>query len=649
METLQKFILGNMEAILTEWEKFARKLSPTLAIATLRDHAQETLETIARDMGLPETREDQERKSRGEAEENKRSLHFSLQHASCRLAAGFDLNELVSEYRALRASVIRLWTASLEDADPESLYQLTRFNEAVDQALTYAIGEFGRLLEDKHRVFSRELHESEERYRTLAEVAPDAMLVTLEGRFAYANPAAASLLGAKDVQEVVGQSPFEFLDASSHEMARERIRMILEEGRQLPTTEYRLRRRDGSLLDVEAASSPIKWNGKQAIQIVARDITRRKRLEDELREADQRKDEFLATLAHELRNPLAPIKTGIEVLRFAKDDLRAAEDSIDMMDRQVNHLVRLVDDLLDISRISQGKITLHTERVDAREVITKALEASSAITNAGHRQVYVAYPPNPLIVKGDPVRLVQVVGNLLSNAGKYTSEAGRIWIQGSLDGDWVKISVRDDGLGLAPEARKRLFQMFMQIDANRMGGLGIGLALAKRLVELHGGTIEARSAGLGKGSEFIVCLPLAKGKAAPELNQSAPPAMPDMRGKRVLVVDDNQDAAQSLGMLLSLMKAKVSTAYDGRSALKQLEDFQPDIVLLDLGMPEMDGYEVARKIRSSKSGASIFLVAVTGWGQEEDRQRTTAAGFDEHLVKPIDMEDLARVASSLPK
>lgn len=646
METLQEFIQANMEPILMEWEKYARTLIPGLDVAILRDHAQDILETIVRDMNVTETSEEQQSKSRGEGPENKPSRYFSQKHASSRLDVGYDLQQLISEYRALRASVIRLWTAEMKNAEQDQLYQLTRFNEALDQALTYTVQEFGKLVENNQAEVSQKLHESEERYRSLAEVGPDAMLVSLDGRFAYANPAAARLLGAENASQVVGLSALDFLDARHHDLARDRIRRVLEKGEMLPGAEYRLRRLDGTHLDTEATSSPIKWNGKPAIQIVARDITQRKRMEKELREADQHKEEFLATLAHELRNPLAPIQTGIEILRLTKFEPHAAEDFLDMMERQMAHLVRLVDDLLDVSRISRGKVILRKENVDVREAISKALEATSAFTNAGGRQVSVGYPARPLTVKADPVRLVQIIANLLSNAGKYTSEHGNIWISGIQEGEHVKISVRDDGVGMTPEAQQRLFQMFMQVDPQRAGGLGVGLALVRSLVELHGGTVEAFSEGLDKGSEFIVCLPLSR-QGSMEKPRNAHSRLPAMNGKRVMIVDDNKDAARSLAMLLSLAGADVSVANEGSQAVIDFQEYAPDLVLLDLGMPGMDGYEVARRIRKMPEGRHVQLLAVTGWGQEEDKRRTRQAGFDGHLVKPVEMKDLERVLTKL--
>ena len=385
---------------------------------------------------------------------------------------------------------------------------------------------------------------------------------------------------------------------------------------------------------------PLEGAGGSRLAFLFSDVTERKKEELAQRDAARRKDEFLATLAHELRNPLAPIRTAIEILRLAHGEPAAMDDSLEMMERQMQYLVRLVDDLMDISRISMGKVQLRRQKVDVRECIIKAMEASSALINADDRRVHVHYTANPLVVHGDAVRLVQILGNLLNNAGRHTAADGNIWIDAWPDGDRVNIAVRDDGEGMTQQTQAKVFDMFMQASPGR-GGLGIGLALVRSLVELHGGTVSVHSAGLGKGSTFTVRLPRLE--ESPMETADAPAQDDGMAGRRILIVDDNRDAVHSLATLLGLLDAVVATANSGLAALKEFETFKPDVVLLDLSMPGMDGFEVARSIRAAPGGSEARLIAITGWGQKEDREKTASVGFDAHLVKPVDMQQLKAV------
>jgi PAS domain S-box-containing protein len=387
----------------------------------------------------------------------------------------------------------------------------------------------------------------------------------------------------------------------------------------------------------------------EAVAGTTRDVTERKQLESSLLDADRRKDEFLATLAHELRNPLAPIRNAVQLLKTgnpAEDTLRMAREIID---RQLTHMVRLVDDLMDVSRITVGQVNLRNEHTSLRRVLDDALEAAAPAIEAGNHRLQVDTPSEDLRLEGDATRLSQVFQNLLDNAAKYTPSGGTITLTAARVGDQIQVSVRDTGIGIASEMHPRLFELFTRVHPNdriKTSGLGIGLSLAKKLVELHLGTIEVRSNGAGMGSEFIVTLPSPTVAAETAQNAastgSGPRAKPESM-QRVLVVDDNCDAAESLGMLLEMEGFKVSVAYDGVGALAALESFEPDIALLDIGMPGMDGYELARRIRATPRGRNLMLVALTGWGQAEDKKRSADAGFDEHLTKPVDPEMLSRV------
>jgi PAS domain S-box-containing protein len=373
----------------------------------------------------------------------------------------------------------------------------------------------------------------------------------------------------------------------------------------------------------------------------------RVRLLEELRLADRRKDEFLATLAHELRNPLAPISSSLEILRLGGGTGESNARVHAMMGRQVEHLVRLVDDLLEVSRITSGKILLRKEEVDLAAVIRGAIDSSLPLIEKSHHVLTVSLPPQKIVLEGDPVRLSQIFVNLLNNAAKYTEDHGEIDIRVHRNGGEIVICIRDNGMGIPPAMLPRVFDMFAQVDrtlSRSQGGLGIGLALARRLVEMHGGKIEARSGGLGRGSEFRVHLPVAsvaEVKAPSGPQEAETPAAG--RRRRILVVDDNRDAATALQLFLKLLKHDTRVAFNGLQAIEVAEEFRPDMILMDIGMPEMDGFEAARRIREKGWSAGTQMVALTGWGQEDDRRRSRESGFDHHFTKPLNTDDLLQL------
>ena len=372
-------------------------------------------------------------------------------------------------------------------------------------------------------------------------------------------------------------------------------------------------------------------------------LVERKLIEEALRESDRRKDEFLAILAHELRNPLAPIRNSVHILRASQLQDAAAEHATEMMDRQVGLMVRLVDDLLEVSRISRGKIELRNELVEIADVVRAAVEISRPLIESGSHQLVFEFPPEPLTVLGDGVRLTQIVANLLNNAAKYSDLRGTIRLAIRREGDEVVVSVRDTGKGIPPEMLPRVFELFVQVDRDKgraQGGLGIGLTLAQSLAELHRGRIEARSEGPDRGSEFLVRLPLAPAHAEAGARGPSVARSDALASQRIMVVDDNRDAAESLGALLTLLGAEVHVANDGEEALAVFAAHHPTTVLLDIGMPGMDGHEVARRIRQRPDAGDVTLIALTGWGQEEDRKRSQSAGFDHHLIKPADIQKL---------
>jgi CheY-like chemotaxis protein/nitrogen-specific signal transduction histidine kinase len=366
-------------------------------------------------------------------------------------------------------------------------------------------------------------------------------------------------------------------------------------------------------------------------------------------EADRRKDEFLATLAHELRNPLAPIRNSLNILKLTGKAEGALANVYQILDRQVAHMVRLVDDLMEVSRITRGHVSLRTEPTDVHAILLAAIETSRPLIEEAEHRLELSLPPETLRLDADPMRLAQVITNLLNNAARYTDKGGLIQVSAWRDGDTAVVSVRDNGKGISAEMLPRVFDLFTQAAPNRQyahGSLGIGLTIVRSLVELHGGSVEARSDGLRRGSEFIVRLPLA-GTARAAASAVVEPAHRDSRN-RVLVVDDNRDAAESLGVLLALLGIETMTAHSGPVALEALDEFQPSVILLDLGMPGMDGYEVAQRVRQHPLGRRVTLVALTGWGLQVDKQKSQDVGFDHHLVKPVDLEVLRQVLDSLP-
>jgi signal transduction histidine kinase/CheY-like chemotaxis protein len=409
---------------------------------------------------------------------------------------------------------------------------------------------------------------------------------------------------------------------------------------------------DGRKHWIEGAwSVGVSASGKpERIFVTALDITERMAAEKALREADRRKDEFLAMLAHELRNPLASISAGLQLLQRESADGAKTVRVRDIMARQVNHLVRLVDDLLEVSRISRGRIELRKERIDLAQVVNDAVAATQPhIADLGGR-LTISLSSEPLPVEADPTRLTQVFVNLLDNAAKFTEPGGRIEVLTRREDKEAEVCVRDSGVGISPDELPRVFELFTQVDSSlnhSRRGLGIGLALVRSLVEMHGGRVEARSEGVGLGSAFIVRLPLEDLSVAEASPEATPGASASVSARRVLVVDDDRDVADSFVMLLETLGAKVRVVYSGQSALEVVAAFKPELVFLDLGMPKMDGWETARRIRQLPDGGSMLLIAMTGWGQEKDRHRTREAGFDEHLVKPLELSQVQTLVARL--
>ena len=528
--------------------------------------------------------------------------------------------------------------------------ELTLVRLATEEPLNYTA--YVRDLSEQKRAEAA-VRESEERYRDLIENANDIIYThDLSGRLTSWNRAGEQITGYR-VDEAQGMNIASLVAPDCLERARRMIaRKVVEGGR----TAYELDifTKDGRRLTVEISSRLARQPGKAPhVQGMARDVTERKRAEQALKEADRKKDEFLATLAYELRNPLAPVRNALQIIKLADDNPALVKEMREMMERQVQQMVRLVDDLFDVSRITRGTFELRQELVNLATVAATALETSRPLIDAAKHILTVTLPSQPLFVAGDKTRLSQVLANLLNNSAKYTPEGGQIGLTvGSQDGQAV-VRIRDNGVGIPAEMLARVFEMFTQVNRSAhgsQGGLGIGLTLVRNLVEMHGGTVEAHSEGSGKGSEFVVRLPLVEPRTPePESAGTKEPACSGAAVKhRVLVVDDNIDAAESLGRMLQLMGNQVRTAHDGPSALAAAADFIPEVVLLDIGLPGMDGHEVARRLRLLSGLQKAVLVAQTGWGQEEDRRRSREAGFNHHLVKPVSAAAVQAVLSELP-
>ncbi len=474
---------------------------------------------------------------------------------------------------------------------------------------------------------------------------------SLDGLILSWNPGAERIYGYT-AQEAIGQSVAMLIPPESrHELAD--IVGRLERGETVHTYESVRVRKDGSRFDASISIAAIRDEQHRIVGAVgiARDVSDRKRLERELQsrlaelgEIDRRKDEFLAMLAHELRNPLAPLQSSLEILAMGVADSNMLKWAREVMERQVSHLVRLVDGLLDVSRMMQGRIELHKQPVELDGIVTRAVEMAQPLIDSRGHKLTVNVTPGAIWVEADSVRLVQVIANLLNNAAKYSLTPGPIWLTARREGTDAVVRVRDEGMGIPADMLSRIFELFVQSNrtmARSEGGLGIGLTLVRRIIELHGGTVRASSAGPGKGSEFEVRLPVIVRKETPKAAtgpEEAPAVARPMDRHRVLVVEDNVYAAKSFATLLRLDGHDVQIAHDGPMALQMAESFQPEVILLDIGLPGIDGYEVARRLRERDEFRATRIIAMTGYGQPEDRRRSKEAGIDDHLVKPVKID-----------
>jgi PAS domain S-box-containing protein len=521
----------------------------------------------------------------------------------------------------------------------------TRFEDSPTEGMSFLID-----ISDAKRA-EAQLRASELRLRLVVDSATDYAIFTMnpEGIIDGWNAGAERLFGYREA-EVVGQHD-RFLytpDDAAQKIPEREMKKAADEGRAV--NERWHVRKGGDRFWGSGLVQPLR-DGVSVVGFlkIMRDMTEQQLLQQALLDADRRKDEFLATLAHELRNPLAPIRNGLQLMRLAGSDGEAVEQARSMMDRQLVQMVRLVDDLMDVSRITRGKLELKMERVQLHLVLNSAVETSRPLIEQMGHELIVTLPKEPIVVDADLTRLAQVFVNLLNNAAKYSDRGAQIRLIAERQGSDVVVTVKDNGIGIAADQLPHIFEMFTQVDRSlekAQGGLGIGLTLVQRLVEMHAGQIEAHSDGPGKGSEFVVRLPVV-------VEASVPPKADkrhegDMTSSlRILIVDDNRDSADSLAMMLKIMGNDTHTAYDGEEAVTLSDKFRPDVILLDIGLPKLNGYEACRRIRARSEGEKLVIIAQTGWGQDEDRQRTHDAGFDHHMVKPVDPNALMKMLAGL--
>lgn len=543
-------------------------------------------------------------------------------------------------------------------SDPNGLIGMALFTTL--GIVTSLLGE--RLIQAKRRVeeHAREIFNQREWLRvTLTSIGDGVIATDTQGQVIFLNPVAQALTGWRP-EDAVGQpmeTIFNIVNEQTREPVENPIRKVLKTGSIVGLANHTiLVARDGVERPIDDSAAPIRSDSNQTLGVVLvfRDVTERRQLENELcrrmrdlAEADERKSQFLAMLAHELRNPLAPASNSLSLLQTFPPDHPKFDWAKEVLGRQIEQISRLVDDLLDISRIRTGKVPLRKTAIELHDLVDRAVEISRPLIESRRHELTESLPPDPVWLEADPTRLAQVVSNLLNNAAKYTEEGGHIWLSAEKDGNTIVLRVRDTGVGIAPNMLPHVFDLFTQADHSldhAQGGLGVGLTLVQKLVEMHGGQVRASSAGLGCGSEFEVRLPVGDAPApAPSCANDVP--APGSSPRRVLVVDDNRDAAETLAMLLQTTGHDVHVTYDGASALELASDVQPDVVLLDIGLPRMDGYEVARRLRRLPGLDKMILIALTGYGQEEDRRRSRVAGFDSHLVKPVDLNTLQALVS----
>jgi PAS domain S-box-containing protein len=562
----------------------------------------------------------------------------ALVQDAVRSGAGYE-----ADYRVIRPDGSVRWVTARGQVVRDAEGSAVRFPGVVIDVTERKIAEaaLDRVTADSERL--RRL------YETVLSATPDFVYVfSLDHRVLYANDSLIQMWG-RGRDGAIGKTfleiGYEPWHADMHGREIDQVRATKKPIRgEVPFTGTSGRRiYDYIFVPVVGADGEV-----EAIAGTTRDVTDRKEAELALADSDRKKEEFIALLAHELRNPLAPIRTGLQILQQAQD-LAVRERAQAMMDRQLAHMVRLIDDLLDVSRIGQNKLELRRARVTLADVVESAVEASQPAVDAAGHELFVTLPGRPVHLNADLMRIAQVISNLLTNSAKYTERGGVIWLSAERKEGVVEVAVKDTGIGIPPESLPRIFDMFSQVDRTierATGGLGIGLALVKGLTEMHGGTVVARSEGEGRGSTFVVTLPTID-EAIDAHDELSAPALPVGSTRRVLVVDDNRDAAETLGIMLELAGHQVALAHDGVEAIERAAEFRPEVILMDVGMPRLNGLDATRAIRQEPWGNAVTIIVLTGWGQEGDRDQSREAGCDGHLVKPVALDELTRMLETL--
>jgi PAS domain S-box-containing protein len=682
-ETGQRgYLLTEDEQYLQPYEDASKRVDATVALLKQLIHdpgQQARLAVLEQRIGI---RRDELKRTVALMKARNRPAAMEIVRSNTGKAMMDDLRERVAAMRKAHEELLGQRTASSEASFRTTVISLllTVVIGVVLVCVVFYLSQRNLLIRQRA---AEAMAEQRERLRVTLTSIGDAVITTdVEGCIAYMNAVAESLTGWTQ-GEAAGKSlgaVFNIVNEETRKAVENPAQRALQEGIIVGLASHTiLVRKDGTELPIDDTAACIRDAQGHVLGcvLVFRDITNRKEIERDreeraaqlavalgkrteearraekaeqlLLQADRRKDEFLATLAHELRNPLAPLRNALELLRRS-DDKALFEQARCMMERQVSQMVRLVDDLLDISRITEGKLQLRKDRVELADVLNAAIETARPLIGASGHELTVTMAPQPVHVQADPIRLAQAFSNLLNNAAKYTEKAGHIWVTTERNGNEAVVSVRDTGIGIAGEHMAHLFKMFSQMPPaleRSQGGLGIGLSLVKGLVELHGGTIEARSAGPGKGSEFKVHLPIVDVPLEAPQQPSGSETMRRGPKCRILVVDDLRDSADSMAMILETMGHETRTAYDGLEAVQTAAAFRPNIALVDIGLPKMNGYDVARHIRSEPWGGNVALVALTGWGQEEDKRRSLEAGFDHHLTKPVEAAVLEKLLAGL--
>lgn len=632
-----------MQSILHEWENFARTIEPAAIAMTsegLRNHASVMLKSIAEDLGNSQSREEEIAKSHGQEPKTEQIISGG-KHGLARLQSEFTIEQLVSEYRALRSSVLRLWNEANSSTSSTDISDVIRFNEAVDQLLASSVIAFARA--------TREASDTERaQLRTIVDTIPAGLIMLNEAGSIVLENAEWKRTWALAVEEdsVVDRESYKLFRPNTGERisADEWPCIIsLKQGMLIHEVVLDIERFNGTRGTIVVSSAPIRDDSGHVVGSVAAnmDVTELRAAQAKLVEADRRKDEFLAMLSHELRNPLAPIRNSLYILDRVDPHGQQALNARQVIGRQVTHLSNLVDDLLDVTRIVRGKIELQRTTLNISELVKRTAEDYRAPIQARGLQLFISVSEGAWAVDGDETRLAQVIGNLLTNAAKFTPSGGAITLSVDADNEHVFIRVLDNGIGIESDLLPNIFDAFTQANqhiARTDGGLGLGLALVKGVVELHGGNVFVSST-FGVGTTFTVELPLVK---TPRISSKElrPISGASTSLRHVLVVDDNMDCAESLVELVRIFGHTVEVAYDGKSAVTLAEANQYDLILCDIGLPGMDGYEVARRLRG-KLPATTMLIAISGYAQPEDIHRSLEAGFNAHFAKPLNVDTIA--------